>query len=582
MAIEQAKNKQADRNYAYLKMRAEHRSQLVDLEMVIDDDVYADKPSGLLNGPKLKTAGLTVKIPKWTVLPPAGSGLSDKIQLQIDRGSGSFVNLGPAKEFSIPAGETDFPDTFPNPMTIAPNDLPRNATCRLKYTFQNFAGDPAVDSQIYTFICDVIAPNEDAPPKIPVFTGDFLDDTNLPVGGKLTVTVPGYPDWNASDEIAFYLIDSKNIPDDPLSTPPIYVGKAPAPGITNSTVELDGDLIRAFGDANALLTYALRDKALNASPPAFYKKVSLTFGPLPIVTTKPKVPQANPVLTMTHVQEGVSVWIDKHQNFKAGDEVRLKWGNQILEPDIPLGNNPLPTIELDVLPATLMLEDYGRTTTGTKSTNVSYHIVRSGRLFGPQDDDFDVNFDTVLPWPDPWPPVDWPDPVHPDLLEGEVKNHDGSRTNELTRADKDKNAIFHFDWYDKVENGHILNFYWNGQPVTEARLEFDDTETGHVPGDPFQVTIPWAYIKAGMNGDEVPVHYQVSGPGIINELWSETTLVDVNAIAVDLPAGSFPSFATAPVPEYPACSALESDGSLKARSREGLCSMVITISGMWP
>ncbi|MNV76165.1 hypothetical protein D3C71_1695000 [compost metagenome] len=60
----------------------------------------------------------------------------------------------------------------------------------------------------------------------------------------------------------------------------------------------------------------------------------------------------------------------------------------------------------------------------------------------------------------------------------------------------------------------------------------------------------------------MPVHYRVSAPGLVNDLYSPTTNVVVNAIAVELPRASFP---TIPVADgLPRCSALEPDGSLKA------------------
>ncbi|MGE8065835.1 hypothetical protein [Pseudomonas sp. NPDC089569] len=560
MSIKQNLQSQQEANSAYLKMRSEYRAKVAEKEIIIQPEDFADSATKLLHGPKLKgNGGLNVYIPLWDALPPPT--VRETVTLMIDRGSGNFETVG-FKEFVIPAGETAFPEEFPYKMLISTDSLPENATCNLKYVHRSYQGDE-VDSPITTFFCDRLPPYKHDPPAAPVFTGDFLDDDSLPVGGKLTVTIAGYPDWQATDQIAIYLVDEDNIPDDPTTTPPIFAGLAPAPGITDSTIEIDADTIRALGDTRALMTYALRDKALNPSPPAFYKKVSLTFGPLPTALKKPRVPQAVPgPLTMAHVRDGVSVWIDKFDNFKVRDEIRLKWGGQTLE-DFPIPGNGLPNIEVPVLPALLMLTDYGQTTTGVKDTLVSYQVVRKGRPFGPESDTFKVNFEVALPWPDPWPPVDWPNPIHPDLLAGEVKNFDGTRTNQLTRADQNKDATFHFEWYAGAKNGQVVDFYWRGARVAEAQVTFDDNDDEHVPGGPYSVVIPWAYIKEGGNGDPVPVHYQVSGPGLVNDLHSQTTEVDVNAIAVELPPASFPSFAEQPVPEYPGCGALEPDGAFK-------------------
>jgi len=560
MSIDQDIRAQQEANSAYLKMRSEYRAKLADMELIIDPDAYANPATKLLHGPKLKdNKGLKVKVPEWANKAPL-AGMQETVELQIDPGSGTYVTAA-SHTFTMPVDGGTYPEIFPFEMLIETNSLPDDATCHLRYQLIDFTGDE-FDSLVTTVICDRLPPYKHDAPKAPVFVGDYLDDTSLPAGGKLSMTIPGYADWQATDQIAVYLVDEDNIPDDPTATPPIYTGPAPAPGISDSTVDIDADKIRAFGDAKALVTYALRDEAFNDSPPALYKKVGLTFGPLPINLFEPRVPQANPgPLNMQHVADGVSVWILRHTNYKSGDSIRLQWGGKVLA-DHALGSNPPADIEIQVLPKRLMLEDYGRTTTGVKSTPVSYHVVRQGRLFGPVSDDFDVNFEVAVPWPDPWPPVDWPNPIHPGLLKGDVKNFDGTRTNELIRADKDKDATFHFEWYSEAVNGHVIDFYWNGERVVEAQVTFDDSDPEHVPGGPFEVAIPWSYIKKGGNGNPVPVYYRVSAAGLVNDLHSPTTDVVVNAIAVELPPASFP---TIPDPDgFPRCDALENDGSLKA------------------
>jgi hypothetical protein len=218
------------------------------------------------------------------------------------------------------------------------------------------------------------------------------------------------------------------------------------------------------------------------------------------------------------------------------------------------------TMEVKVLPAVLMLQEYGQATTGIKPTAVSYQIIRKGRPFGPQSANFPVNFEVPIPWV-PWPPIDWPDPVHPALPAGEVKNFDESRTNELTRDDKGHDAKFTFPWFATAQNDDVVDVFWNGLRVVEAQVIFDDTT--HVPGEDHIADIPWKYIKAGNNGDAIPVHYQVYRPGVENDLHSEAIEVDVDAVAVELPPASFPKI---PNPTgYPGCQSLEPDGSLKVR-----------------
>jgi hypothetical protein len=554
MANVDIKQQRREANSAYLRMRTEHRSGLGDQSIIIDHPIV-DIATGLINGPSLKN-GMKVKIPKWTNLPPPLQ--PEKIEVMLDRGTGRFEVVAD-HEFVIPSGASDFPETFPYDMLIQPRDLPQLAACRLMYRHHTYQNDED-DSPISPIFIDQEPPYRHDPPEALKFSDVYLDDTNLASGSKLTATIPGYADWQATDKIAVYLVDAADIPEDLSGLSPIFFNDVPSPGISDTPIEIDGDLIRAFGDAECVFIYVLIDMATNPSALSLWQKISLTFGPLPTNLKDPEVPQADPgPLVVEHALSGVSVWIPMYDDPKSYDDIRLKWGNTTLA-DQPVGPNPPPRIEILVEPKLLMLREYGENTTGDKTTNVSYHVVRKGRLFGPEDIEIEVNFEVPIPWV-PWPSPDWPDPVHPSLTVGEVKNWDGSRTNELTRADKDEDAKFTFTWYAEAVNGHVIDFFWNGTRVVEAQIIFDDADTDHVPGQDQTVDIPWNYIKDGGNGLTVPVHYQLSAPGIDNDLESTPTEVNVNAIAVELPPASFP---TIPDPTgYPGCSRLDADGALQ-------------------
>lgn len=555
MATEASRLQRQRASADYLKMRNEYRANLADLEIVILDAQYADKTTGLLHGPGM-IDGLTVRIPAWPNIPP--SEATDKVELFLDSGSGGWVSVGD-HEFTVPAEGDSFPEAFPYPMTIVTNYLPDEATCRLKFIITDYT-DFETESLVTTVICDRLPPYKHLPPALLKLPADYLDDTNLPVGGNLTATIPGYPDWKDSDQIAIYLLDAAaEIPEDPTGYPLVFYDNVPAPGVTDTPVQIPAATLREFGDAACLFVYVLLDKAKNPSHVSAPKAVSLTFGPLPDNLTPPKVREAVPgPLLNEHARAGVSVWIDKYDNWKAGDKARVTWGATRVVPDLDFLD--MPTMEVPVLPALLMLQEYGQSTTGIKSTPVSYQIIRKGRPFGPQSANFPVNFEVPIPWL-PWPPVDWPIGFHPALLAGEVKNFDGARTNQLTRDDKGQIAKFTFKWYSTAINGDVVDFFWNGFEVLEARVEFDDTI--HTPGEDLTVDILWKYIKEGGNGGTVPVHYQVSRPSVANDLPSAPRPVDVNAIAVELPAASFPKI---PNPTgYPGCGALETDGALKVR-----------------
>lgn len=552
MANADKKLARREANSAYLRERTEHQSRLGNQYIIIDHPIV-DIATGLLSGPELKD-GLKVQIRKWDALPPVG--VPEKIQVMFDRtGNGRFEIMA-EHEFVIPMGGSDFPETFPYPMLIGVEALPQNSPCRVRYDHWIYNAEVPDESPITPLICDRLPPYDRAPPDALTFATTYFDDSNLAPGSKLKATIPGYDDWQATDQIAVYLVDAAHIPDEPTGLIPIFFDYVPAPGISDTEIEIDGNRVREFGDAECVFIYVLIDKATNPSVLSLWQKISLTFGRLPTNLQAPEVPQADPgPLVVEHALSGVSVWIPLYDNHKSYDYIRLKWGSKTLE-DVAVGPNPPARIEIPVEPKLLMLEEYGENTTGDKVTNISYHVVRKNRLFGPEDLDIDVNFEVPIPWV-PWPFPGWPNPVHPSLTIGVVTNWDGSRTNQLTRDDKDKAADFTFTWYDEAVDGHVIDFFWNGTRVVEAQITFDDTQ--HTPGDDETVEIPWTYIKNGGNGTKVPVHYQLSAPGIENDLESIPTEVNVNAIAVELPPASFPTIST----PYPGCSVLDDDGALQ-------------------
>jgi hypothetical protein len=417
-----AKLKRREAHSAYQKMRTEYRAGLADKPIEINPEDFADATDNLLNGPNLRD-GLKVYIPKWDHLPPPLK--PEKIEVLFDPGNGRF-DLVDSHEFEIPAGGSDFPETFPYEMVIDASYLPQNAVCKLKFRYYTYNNDES-DSPVTTVICDRLPPYSHAALPALKFVTDYVDDTTLPQPGTVAATIPGYADWQDTDKIAIYWVDSANAPEDPMANPPVFYDFVPAPGTADTTVHIPGAKIRAIGDAECFIAYALIDRALNPGV-SLYQKMSVTFGPLPTNLKLPEVPQADPgPLVLEHALAGVSVWIPKYDNPKPNDHIRLQWGSTTLPDDHPVGHNPSARIEVPVLPIATLVNEYGKDTTGDKPTNVSYQVIRSGRVFGPEATDIVVNLEVAIPW-DPWPPIDWPKPIHPSLLEGEVKNFDGSRT----------------------------------------------------------------------------------------------------------------------------------------------------------
>lgn len=568
MASTKTKLEREQTNAAYLKMRSDYRATRVERAIEFDAADFADGGKTILHGPRLfANQKLSLKIPKWTDIPANKS--SNTVVLMLDIGDGAGFVDGPKHQFIRHDGEDDVRETFPFLMDIPIGLLPRDGTVQLKYRI-DYYNDEVDESLPVSFICDQIKPyNGDAPAAVTLAT-PLLDDVSLPPGGNLEVTVPpGVVDgpqynWKDGDFIAIYLVDGENIPEDPSDTDLLHYQLIADPGTAGAKINIPADKVRALGDTAGALIYVLRDAALNDSVVSLWTKVSLTFGALPTALQPPTVPQAVPgPLVLEDVRDGVSVWFKRYTGYKPGDSVELTWGNTVARENFPIPDNGVADIEIPVTPARIMLVEYGEATTGEKDTNVSYRVFRKGRPFGPESTPIKVNFEVAIPWL-PWPPEeDWPTPPHPSLLKGEVKNYDGTRTNTLTRADKDEKATFTFKWHAQAVNGHVIEFDWNGKRVTEAKLTFDDTAApggpGHVPGANVTVDIPWSYIKDGGNGPIIPVQYWLSAPtGIVNELPSEITLVNVNAVAVELPRANFPTVTGS----FPNCQSLAANGDL--------------------
>jgi hypothetical protein len=517
MASTQGKLERDVANSTYLKMRSDYRASLVEKPLELDAADFANAAKTILHGPRLEAnQKLTVKVPRWTGIP--APGFSDTVTLLLDKNNGQgFVEVA-SHVFTRESGKPDFGETFPFAMDIPIDDLPRDAKCRLKYQIYYY-NDSEDESDPIEFFCDQVKPYSGDAPAALTLVNNLLDDSNLPVGGKLKLTIPpAYPggtpkyDWKDGDLIAIYLVDANNIPDDPTTTTPLHIGTIANPGTTGAEVEVDADKVRALGDMEGVFIYVLRDTALHDSVVSLWTKVSLTLGPLPTPLDAPEVPQADPgPLLVEHAQDGVSVWINRNAAFKPGDVVELTWGSTVVWNDFFIPTDVYPQIEIPVTPSRIMLMEYGQSTTGEKDTAVSYRVFRKGRPFGPVGTTIKVNFQVAIPWL-PWPPEEeWPVPSHPELLKGEVQNHDKTKINKLERNDKNQNAFFTFTWYDKAINGHVVDFYWNGKRVVEAQLTFDDTAApgpGHKPGDDVTVEIPWEYIKEGGNDPKIPVGYR--------------------------------------------------------------------------
>jgi len=488
---------------------------------IIKDVINAD---GLLNGPVVKLTGMKLNIPIWA---NTGDFDGDKQTLELFIAKGHVADINwPAftKVEEIPL-EYPFADTWVGDYTIPLNVIQPNG----KYTFKHevvLHTTQRVRSALIHVVSDITAPYElTNPPEPPAmtFTVTDLDDTNI---AAVKGIIPDYTDKAAGDQYVYWYAS------DPLPSDPSLLDPVAPPAIVppDRAVTIPSAHIQGKGDGVFYVLYALIDEARNRSNLSGWTRFVVTLGALPTALKKPEVPVAagGAVIDLETAASGVIVEIKAYTGWKSGDKIVATWGGIPLPFAFSIENG---TTEISVPAATLLAAYLGAT--GEKTTTVSYVIDRLGRTFGPEEDDFLVNFEVIGP-PNPFP--DFPDPTNPNLLAGTVLGSTGN--NVLVEADADKEVDFEFTIYDPVSAGETLQFFWEGTHIVEADL----TITTEAAGSKKTVKVPWRYVVATDNGPNKKMYYTVGDVRATpNRQKSLITLVNVNdAIVLKPDAPTFP------------------------------------------
>ena len=496
---------------------AEDELPIATIEDIIDTD-------GLLNGPVIKSRGMDLNIPIWR---NTGDLPGDVQTLELFIAPGhvddpldpSFVRVQ-----QIPLAYP-FADTWVGDYNVPLNRIQPNGP----YTFKHevvLHTTQRVRSAVVKVISDITAPNELANPPEPgpmVFSVTQLDDSNI---DSVSGTIPDYSDKATGDKYIYWYANDP-LPSDPSELEPVA---SPADVPANRTVIIPKDYIETKKDGVFYVLYALFDRALNRSSLSGWTRFVVTLGALPTALQKPLVPVADngAVIDLETAAGGVIVEVRPYAGWKSGDKIVATWGGIDLPVTLAIENR---NTEIRV-PAQTLLAAYGGAT-GEKTTTVSYVVERIERTFGPEQDDFMVNFEVIGP-PNPFP--DFPDPTNPDLQAGVVLGSTGN--NVLVEADADKPFDFEFKIYDPVNAGERIKFFWEGTHVTEADL----TITTETPGSTATVQIPWSYVAATDNGPGKEMYYSIGDPSVTpNWQKSEKTPVNVDdAIVLKPDAPTFP------------------------------------------
>ncbi|MGJ7549399.1 hypothetical protein [Pseudomonas alloputida] len=471
-----------------------------------------DSRDGTLHKDRLKT-DLTVEIPPWPFLP---SDPDDYVTLQLQftltGAEDTFIAIGPIERYDGALEPGDFPLTlhFPQP------SIPRNGKLWIRYELDTYLGKDV--SLPIELICDSVAPwgDDPAPPLVPptgIINEAYL--TGNPTGIELEV--PDYPDRAPGDTYeAFYLSDWPE--EDADYENPIAVG----PVTDELKITIPADTVRRLGDGRFYIVYYLFDKAQNRSRIRLPATVDVVLTPEPENLLPPDVPLATDdgVLSLPDAQAGVHVVIEAYTNHRNEDRIAIIWGSTPL-PVEQVGSRTFP-LSIRV-PSDILRNEYG-TATGVISTNVSYQVLRGQAPYGPADADFNVDFSVVGPVrPDPDP--DWPDPINDQMLAPDITSFTGL-VNQIALPDRGEDATLTFEVFEGAANGQVVDFYWGGTRVSEARWVVDQPTGTEKP-----VTIPWRYILDAGNNPALPVHYTVRADvDAINEQESLPQYVAVSAI----------------------------------------------------
>ncbi|TFW33940.1 hypothetical protein E4195_24980, partial [Pseudomonas putida] len=129
----------------------------------------------------------------------------------------------------------------------------------------------------------------------------------------------------------------------------------------------------------------------------------------------------------------------------------------------------------------------------------------------------------------------WPDPINSKLDAPAVWGKNSQQENVLDRSDTGEAAMFKVKRHDDAKDTDIMDFYWAGTLVTEARY---DVDLSH-PAD-IERPLPWTYILNASNNSTLPVHYTIrKATGVGNEQNSPTAVVNANAVVIEPDAPEF-------------------------------------------
>ncbi|MCU0120589.1 hypothetical protein N8H74_20195 [Pseudomonas sp. B2M1-30] len=410
-----------------------------------------------------------------------------------------------------------------------------------------YAGNPTNYDQPVSIFIDKEPPNKNvagAKMELPTEYADGrITKERLDADPDIVLTIPRHSDRRVDDVIEVYY---------GKSVPGRLIGTYTAPDNSNSpmTVTLTKAQVEAGSEGEQILYYKMIDRTGNEGPVSHELDVvvELTAAPANLKDLKvDEAPDPDRLIDIKDAIPDVLAQVDAYDNINPSDRIQLTWDG-IVQPE-KRASDGAPWL-FDV-----PFADVKRNGLGPRAVTVSY-LVRRGNQEYPGPTFAPVNVDLRRAGPGPDDPDD-PETGNPKLapVTTQAKNTTDPNKFELVDVNEDGTAATTVS--DDRATGDVYQLYWNKVLVPAPGGVY--TVTGNeADGDPIEFTIPWALIRDQGNNAALPVHYEITNPGLPpgNSNNSLRQPVDVHVIAVTLPEVKVNFVQTIGGTEYLNCSSL--------------------------
>ncbi|MGY2262507.1 hypothetical protein [Pseudomonas sp. SDO55104_S430] len=436
-----------------------------------------------------------------------------------------------AEEFG---NTTDFPSSnFP-----LEKEIPLHLTAGIEGKFQlrcrlePWNLSPIIDSLPAPFELDRTGPIRPGVPKSIIVHEPLITEEVLARDKGINCEVPDFEEEKKGAVTLAVALLKEPPTEEPDREELVFLGGLPL----TRQITIPEASVRKLGSMLMYIVYFLYDKAGNRSDMPYPTPVQVALGKLPMDPDSCSVPLAEDdgVIDRADAAFPTTVWIDPIADYQEADGIVITWGGTRLPRTAISAHLPFPltiTVPRDVING-----EYDFAGADSQPIKVDYEVYR-GDYSIPSKASITVNVNLKVAGP----PDPGPGPENPLLGLVEFLSSSGSST-ELVPADIGEDAqgtiTLTKDILDHVLAGDLLTLYWNGEAVSSPAYAIVGTET---VDQKIPIVIPWADIEKVPVIKQLPLHYTITRPGLINPQQSLPTLIDVEVEIVKLPDIEFPN-----------------------------------------